>query len=661
MLRFTKLEITNFGPYQSTQTVAFPSEDGVVIIWGKNGIGKTSIMKAIHFALWGNIEDEHGEEESIASYVNSEAVERDEDMSVVLHMTYDGEDYTLTRCLERRKDTSGKNDADYGFDVFLQKGADIVSPNERDHFLRMAIPEDIARFYLFDGELLRQYESLLKSGNDNTIIKDSIEDILGLPILEISKNSLEIIKKEYSDVFTKASTADSRTKQAGEKLKGLEEKEEEFKKSGKELEALLKDAITKLGEVDIALENSETYRSYTQKIKSCAEAIAEATEELEEAAEDIKEKLENIWEAHLKTVIENEIATKEEKRDALASTLRTQNENRAIYGILKKIIEDHKSGCPCPICDSLIDDTAIGHIESKINSFADSGDNTVIKEHSELEAEIHILKGLKCEDNSADIKSDLKTIDKLHTKIQLKELEKENLENDRRKVGVDSDEKDIENLMPEHDRLTGLINTYKDGIAKNTKAIEENKANMEKVRLQIKKNQSNTEVETSRKEFELCQSIHVLFEEAIEQFKLDLKESVQKDATAYFRSVAHNPDYKELTINEEYGLEIMTEKGVRVPHRSSGYVQVVAISLIAALHKNAPISGPIVMDSTFQRIDAEHKSNILASLPTLGRQVIVLAYPEEIQDTVVRNVLKGKLRKEITLEQLSSFNTIIAK
>jgi len=659
MLRFTKLEITNFGPYQSTQTIVFPPEDGVVIIWGKNGIGKTSIMKAIHFALWGSIEDEHGEEESIASYVNSEAVERGEDMSVVLHMTYDGDDYTLTRCLERRSETTGKNDADYSFDVFLQKGADIVSPNERDHFLRMAIPEDIARFYLFDGELLRQYESLLKSGNDNTIIKDSIEDILGLPILEISRNGLEIIKKEYSDVFTKASTADTRTKIAGEKLKGLEEKEDELKKSGDELVGLLKEATTKLGEVDTALENTDAYRSYTQKIKSCTEAINEASGELSEASEDIKEHLENLWEAHLKAVIENEIAVKEEKRDTLSSAIRSQNENNAICGILKRIIEEHKSGCPCPICDALLDDKAIGHIESKIDSFADSGDNLVVKEYSDLEAEIHILKGIKCEDNTAEIKSSLKTIGKLNTKIQLKELEKEKLENERRKVGLDSDEEDIEGLMPEHDRLNGLITTYKEGIAKNTKDREGNKAAMETVRQQIKKNQSNTEVETAQREFELCQSIHSLFEEAIDQFKLDLKESVQKDATTYFRSVAHNPDYKELTINEEYGLEIITSNGVRVPHRSSGYVQVVAISLIAALHKNAPISGPIVMDSTFQRIDAEHKSNILASLPTLGRQVVVLAYPEEIQDTVARNVLKGKLRKEVMLNQLSSFNTII--
>ena len=157
----------------------------------------------------------------------------------------------------------------------------------------------------------------------------------------------------------------------------------------------------------------------------------------------------------------------------------------------------------------------------------------------------------------------------------------------------------------------------------------------------------------------MCQSIFDIFNGAIEEFKKQLKDAVQKDATEYFVTVAHNPDYKSLSINDQYGLEILTSDGVQVPHRSAGYVQVVALSLIAALHKNAPISGPIIMDSTFQRIDPRHKRNILESLPVLGSQVIVLAYPEEIQADVARNVLKGKLRKEVNLVQESSFKTLI--
>lgn len=659
MLRFRKLEITNFGPYQGAQVVDFPSDDGVVIIWGFNGFGKTTIMKAIRYALWGNIVDEHGNEESIASYVNYEAVERGENMSIILHIEYDNRDYILTRSLERREGTTGTSDADYSIEVFLQKGTNVVSPTERDHFLKSAIPEGISRFYLFDGEVLQQYESLLKSGNDNTLIKDSIEDILGLPILENSKDNMSLVRKEYSDAFNKVSTADFRTRQAGEKIAKLEEKEEEIRKNIDGLKSDLGKTVEELGGVDAQLESTETYRSITSEIKSCDDMISDWKESVDSEIEIVREKLDSLWEANLKAVVEEQISRKEKEQTDLSTTISKQAEDKVIRGILSRIVSEHPTGCNCPICDSPIDNNVISHIKEMLKSKDVPIDTDVQKRYSKLEAEIFVLKGLQMEDHTEALKLSLKTIERLNTKIQLKGVEKERLEKERRNIGIESDEQTIEGLMPKHDRLTALIKTYKDGINSAQKEIEENKKAIEKLRSQIKKNQSNTALEAAQNELDKCQEICDLFEEAIEKFKLNLKENVQRDATEYFTSVAHNSDYKQLSINEEYGLEIITSNGVKVPHRSSGYVQVVAISLIAALHKNAPISGPIVMDSTFQRIDPRHKSNILSSLPNLGRQVIVLAYPEEIQENVARNVLKGKLRKEVTLEQISSFNTII--
>ena len=659
MLRFTKLEIQNFGPYQERQTIDFPADDGVVIVWGDNGYGKTTILKALRYALWGKIVDEHNVEEPLFTYVNDEAVERGEDMEIVLHMTYEGEDYALTRCLTRRENTSGESDADYIFEVFLQKGNDIVSPEERDHFLRTAIPEAISRFYLFDGELLQQYENLLKSENDNSVIKDSIEDILGLPILEISKDNLGLVRKDYLDTFTKASTADERTKQAGIKLKALEEKEEEIKKSIAELDNDLKTAAKDLSDVDSKLDDTETYRNYTQEIKSLEAVIKSEKERLATLKEQVKDELDLLWESHMRAIVAKEISAKTAQKSSLSKSLSKQRENKAIYDILSRIVSKHSSDCNCPVCNSEIDESSRAFIKEQMGAYASGIDPKVQQEVDKIDTEIHVLSSFDYKDNTSLIKHFLKGIEDSSTLIRLKELEKQRKEAERRRIGEDSDEKAIEKLMPEHDRLTALISTYKKGIEDGNNDITSNKLAMEKLRAQIKKNQTNTEIGVAQHELEICQQINDLFDEAIEKFKLNLKDNVQRDATKYFLTVSHNPDYKELAINEQYGLEILTSKGEKVPHRSSGYVQVVAISLIAALHKNAPISGPIIMDSTFQRIDPRHKDNVLASLPSLSSQVIVLAYPDEINDTKARNVLKGKLRKEVNIEQLSSFHSII--
>ena len=47
MLQFTGLVIENFGPFKGTQTVDFVDADGVTIIWGNNGRGKTTLLNLI--------------------------------------------------------------------------------------------------------------------------------------------------------------------------------------------------------------------------------------------------------------------------------------------------------------------------------------------------------------------------------------------------------------------------------------------------------------------------------------------------------------------------------------------------------------------------------------------------------------------------------------
>lgn len=48
MLRFTSLTIENFGPFKGDQTIDFTNDNGVTIIWGNNGRGKTTLLNIFH-------------------------------------------------------------------------------------------------------------------------------------------------------------------------------------------------------------------------------------------------------------------------------------------------------------------------------------------------------------------------------------------------------------------------------------------------------------------------------------------------------------------------------------------------------------------------------------------------------------------------------------
>ena len=75
------------------------------------------------------------------------------DFKVVLKMNYDGKRYELTRQYSVRSGVTvpTKND-DYVQDVFLK--VDGHFPPNKEHELAMIMPEEVSRFFLFDGELL---------------------------------------------------------------------------------------------------------------------------------------------------------------------------------------------------------------------------------------------------------------------------------------------------------------------------------------------------------------------------------------------------------------------------------------------------------------------------------------------------------------------------
>ncbi|MGB3369997.1 MAG: AAA family ATPase, partial [Rhodococcus sp. (in: high G+C Gram-positive bacteria)] len=56
-MRLHKLEVTAFGPFASTETVDFDAlgADGLFLLHGQTGAGKTTILDAVAFALYGTV------------------------------------------------------------------------------------------------------------------------------------------------------------------------------------------------------------------------------------------------------------------------------------------------------------------------------------------------------------------------------------------------------------------------------------------------------------------------------------------------------------------------------------------------------------------------------------------------------------------------------
>ena len=101
MLHLDSITLENFGPFKGKQTVNFPQEIGVGIVYGENMRGKTTLLNAIRFAFFGKIIGRGRREASLHTVGNWESTEAGIfGFSVVLGMTHEGRRYSLTRtCL----------------------------------------------------------------------------------------------------------------------------------------------------------------------------------------------------------------------------------------------------------------------------------------------------------------------------------------------------------------------------------------------------------------------------------------------------------------------------------------------------------------------------------------------------------------------------------
>jgi DNA sulfur modification protein DndD len=662
MLHFTSMTIDNFGPYKGRNTIDFTNEKGVTIIWGDNGRGKTILLNAFRFALFGSVQRRHGILRTLREMENYES--RNDGIygfSVSIQMKNDDDEYELTRAYHLKAGvTKPRSDADYERKVFLKMNGSILSPQDRDHVLNTLMPEQVSRFFLFDGELLQEYEELvINEANSGERIKEAIEKILGVPVLQNGTSDLESIKFEYERMTTRLAQKNKRTKKLAVQLSGVEEEIAEHNRLIDEMRSKIEKISAQKRIVQTEMEKTEQIRRWIAQKEAKVAELSRLEKREENLLRQICEITKNCWRGMLEERISNAIR----EISVVVSGLEKKKTKR---NVADKFIEAMKTACinkKCPICTQAIDDSLLEHLMNQIRASESRFSGLSAEEEEELlalQAQIATLKRLSVTDNKQALsvyESELASLriakdDLIQENSKLTKLittyEEEN-----------SDVSEIGTLTHKFAQLEGKISNLNSAIAEERKKRDEAIQQKNKILEQINKSAVGGELHISSRKQQLCEDIFAIFSEGIDMYSRRLKENVQRDATALFTKIASDKDYVGLRINDNYGLNIILNDGTVVPGRSAGYEHVVALSLIGALHKNAPLQGPIIMDSPFGRLDPTHKHNIVSVLPNMANQVILLVYTEEIDDQLTRERLSNALLSEKRLTRVSSLHTRI--
>lgn len=205
-MKITQIKLQNFGPFYGEHLLDFfNDQNGVYVIHGDTGQGKTSLLKSISWGFYGKAFDRNGDEIPPTSLLNWTALKEDDlNFSVAITFQYEEKKWVLTRRMSANQHVDSK----YNQNVtcFLVKDDEPVAdtPAKVRVEIERIIPFDVSRFFFFDGEMLVKYEELLdQNSRSMRIMKESIEHILGIPYLKTARDDLYEVKKRVERDVTR--------------------------------------------------------------------------------------------------------------------------------------------------------------------------------------------------------------------------------------------------------------------------------------------------------------------------------------------------------------------------------------------------------------------------------------------------------------------------
>lgn len=646
MLRLHKVEIEGFGPFAETEVIDLPLEPGVTVIYGKNMLGKTSTLSALRFAFLGSVLGRGSKERGINDLSNRKLAEAGRyGFKVRVAFDYDGERYELTR--EARPVVEKPTmPGHYDVHVMLRQGGNVVGPDVLKTLLVQILPYEVARFFLFDGELLQEYEELLiKESGSGKMISDAIEKILGVPILTKAVSHLSLLSENAARQEGKEATRNQSTAALGIALQQSVVAKEAHKKELESLSNQLEDLESTRLQIEGFLREKDKFKFLLGEKEAASERLGKVKEAKEKSRIQLKDTMSESWRSLLREPVAKAISEVE-------AEVSKSSEEWLLSLRQAAIALRH-----CQVCEQDVSSIAISKL-SKAGESLELEAGLIQYNLSQALGKLSKLQKFSYEDRSMEVNLIWKDFrEKTFEEIELSDKISE--------VDSQVSESDSDLFLEKQVRFSETnekIGVLKSAVYQCERKVENTEMNIQEYRKKIEQI-TGLKKDGIQEKANVIRAALEVFRESVERYKQELRKKVEASATDLFlKMTTEKREYAGLEINQAYGLNIKANDGIIEVGRSAGAEHVVALSLMGALQRNAPLRGPIVMDTPFGRLDEDHLTNVISTLPSLADQVILLVHEKEVGGRAnVRRILGAALLREYELEKVNIRHTKIRR
>lgn len=648
-MRIESLEINNYRQYRK---VKFDfsnsgSKHDIHIVLGKNGTGKTNMLNAITWCLYGD-EMHLGDKNVSIDKLNTEAIEiaranNEERLVLEVTMTIKTDDVSHPKMIISRSVTYNIGEKH----IQAQEEKLIVQElNEENNWDTYAVEEDktsaisrhipqqINEYIFFDGEQLEKYFQ----GANRQKLQGGINNLTQVTLIDQAILAL--------DRYDKTEIA-PRIKNAGDEvIRNLQERISEYEEALSTHEnnlAIVKDEKTRIA----------------QRIEELNEIISNNDQlgEKKERYSLLEQKLEDLNYQRI------------EKRRALMSFVREQYTLFGMYSSLSNFFryikaEEDKGNLPphidksllqnilvnhkCAICGQDVNGDAYTHIKKLIDELSVSSETSgqlnqalaVLRSHfNEMKKYPHNLKSRQ--DEIKRLNNEIQACEH-NISILLKYLN--GIPGQEQILNAIKEKAEAEELKSVADQKIGRISSLIDQVSTTLEELND------KLQEAMRKYDAMTELSEQREYLEKCKAI---LKSVKEDTIRETRKEMEDETFNIFKSLIWKKDaFSRIEIGEDYTFKLFDKyQNQTLGSCSAAERALLALSFTLALQDVSGHSSLLYIDTPIGRVDTENRENFVKNLLEVYRnkQVILTFTPTEY-DMTVSDILKDNTASFVKLK-----------
>ena len=654
-MRILNIFISNYRQYQSL-SFSFPESksNDIHIIVAQNGVGKTNLLNAITWCLYGK-EPHLGDDTQDLGLpkLNLAAIEearnngKDTQLVEVEIRAQDGDEYiTYKRSLPVRvKPGIFEEVAKEKFTVTVATAAGDPKVYETKestrHLVDKYMPEKIREYFYFDGEQLNNYFISTRKGK----VHDAIFTISQVDIVHlIYKNIGELIKDKQKEAASKAPDI----KKITDALSELDDQCQSFEQKAKELDEQIAKSDRIITENTEYLQGEENLPELENKYQLLKATQANLLDEKKDLMESmfifVREMKTNItfYNAAKKTL---DIIAKKEEAKALPPNIDKT--------LLQKALEEHT----CTVCNHPLSEHEESFIKHLIESFQVSS------------ATSHLLMGIRSEleriiksaESYPETKKNLREkYQRIEKQLREVEIDLGAVDKSINKVSNKDEVKRRHQEREEHEELK-RINIMRLGVTKD-----------QLIKAQDSTEKLKTDLTRALAKDAECSRIRQLIDFAtrgqaiISSVEKDMMDEVRKNmeerTTYYFMKLIWKQNtYEKIKLNEDFQLDLIHKGGYSCVGTCSAAERcLLALSFTLALHEVSGFNSLLFIDTPVARVSDINRVNFADVLCEVSKnkQIILTFSPDEYSPEI-KKIFDPVAKTNVELQMIEEKVTVV--